>query len=32
MATATQDLCAIQLSKGGVRLAFILNKALAQNR
>ena len=32
MATATQDV-AIQLSKGGgVRLAFILNKALAQNR
>ena len=31
MATATQDV-AIQLSKGGVRLAFILNKALGQNR
>ena len=31
MATATQDV-AIQLSKGGVRLAFILNKALGQGR
>jgi hypothetical protein len=31
MTTATQDV-AIQHSKGGVRLAFILNKALGQNR
>jgi hypothetical protein len=31
MATATQDV-AIQLSKGGVRLAFILNKVLSQSR
>ena len=31
MATATQDV-AIQLSKGGVRLAFILNKVFSQSR
>ena len=31
MATATQDV-AIQLSRGGVRLAFILNKVLSQSR